>query len=63
MGIGDLSRELTDVLIMSVVIPASVLATIGFALLLGSYLLTKSSPPNNVQLIESANPMSDTADG
>jgi hypothetical protein len=62
MGIGDLSRELTDVLIMSVVIPAGVLSTIGFALLLGSYLLTKSSPTKNVQLVESANQMSDTAD-
>lgn len=62
MGIGDLSRELTDMLIMSVVIPAGVIASFGFALLLGLYLLTKSSPPNNVQLIESANPMSDSAD-
>jgi len=63
LGIGDLSRELSNVLIMSVVIPASVLAIIGFALLLGSYLLTQSSPPSDVQLIESGYPMNDTADG
>ncbi len=63
LGIGDLSRELSNVLIMSVVIPASVLAIIGFALLLGSYLLSQSSPPSDVQLIESENPMNATFDG
>ena len=62
LGIGDLSRELSNVLIMSVVIPASVLAIIGFALLLGSYLLTQSSPPSDLQLIESGYPMNDTVD-
>lgn len=63
LGIGDLSRELSNGLIMSVVIPASVLAVIGFALLLGSYLLSQSSPPNDVQLIEREYPMNDTVDG
>jgi hypothetical protein len=63
LGIGDLSRELSNVLIMSVVIPASVLAIIGFALLLGSYLLSQSSPPSDVQLIERGYPMNDTVDG
>ncbi len=63
LGIGDLSRELSNMLIMSVVIPASVLAIIGFALLLGSYLLIQSSPPRDMQLIESTNPLNDTADG
>jgi hypothetical protein len=48
---------------MSVVIPASVLAIIGFALLLGSYLLSQSSPPSDVQLIERGYPMNDTVDG
>ncbi len=62
LGIGDLSRELSNVLIMSVVIPASVLAIIGFALLLGSYLLSQSSPPSDVQLIERGYPMNDTVD-
>lgn len=63
LGIGDLSRELSNVLIMSVVIPASVLAIIGFALLLGSYLLSQSSPPSDVQLIDREYPMNDTIDG
>jgi len=63
LGIGDLSRELSNGLIMSVVIPASVLAVIGFALLLGSYLLSQSSPPSDVQLIEGEYPMNDTVDG
>ena len=63
LGIVDLSRELSNMLIMSVVIPASVLAIIGFALLLGSYLLIQSSPPSDMQLIESTNPLNDTADG
>lgn len=63
LGIGDLSRELSNTLIMSVVIPASVLAIIGFALLLGSYLLSQSSPPSDVQLIERGYPLNDTADG
>jgi hypothetical protein len=63
LGIGDLSRELSNVLIMSVVIPASVLAIIGFALLLGSYLLSQSSPPSDVQFIEREYPMNDTIDG
>lgn len=49
IGLGDLSRYLANELIMSIVVPASFLTFIGFALLLGFYLHSKSTSPNNMK--------------
>jgi hypothetical protein len=63
IGIWDLFEELTNALIMSVVIPAVVFTIIGFTLLLGSYLISRSPPPTDLQLTESGKPMKEIADG
>ena len=44
IGLGELSRQLASSVVMSVVIPAGILAAIGFILLLGAYLLRSTSP-------------------
>jgi hypothetical protein len=59
LGVADLSRELGSRLAMSVVIPAVVVTTIGFSLLLAFYLLARSSPPTDAVQINSAHPSPD----
>lgn len=63
LGVGDLSRELASRLVMSVVIPASVITIIGFSLLLAIYLLARSSPTAGPGQINSADPTPDENEG
>jgi hypothetical protein len=57
LGVADLSREIASRLVMSVVIPAIILVTIGFSLLLAYYLLARSSPPADKGQINSGHPI------
>jgi hypothetical protein len=63
LGVGDLSRELASRLVMSVVIPASVITIIGFSLLLAFYLLARSSSTAGLGQINSAQPTLDENEG
>jgi hypothetical protein len=63
LGVGDLSRELASRLVMSVVIPASVITIIGFSLLLAFYLLARSSSTAGLGQIISAQPTPDENEG
>jgi hypothetical protein len=54
MGLGDLSRYLAKELVLSVVIPAGVLAIIGFVLLLGFYFLAKNNSRANTQITKTS---------
>ncbi|HUV28025.1 MAG TPA: hypothetical protein VMW34_11730, partial [Anaerolineales bacterium] len=51
IGFADLSGELLNQLLMSIVIPASMLTAIGFALLLGVFLLSRNTPKTKPQPI------------
>ncbi len=62
IGLGELSRYLANELIMSVVIPAGVLAIIGLTLLLVSYFLAKRRLPSNTQITGTSRPIDKIAD-
>jgi hypothetical protein len=51
VGFTDLYAELGKQLLMSIIIPAGTLSTIGFALLLGAYLLSRNTPKRKHQPI------------
>jgi hypothetical protein len=51
VGFTDLYSELVNQLLMSVIIPASTLTAVGFALLLGAYLLSWNTPNRKPQAI------------
>ena len=51
IGFADLSGELLNQLLMSIVIPASMLTAIGLALLLGVFLLSRNTPKTKPQPI------------
>ena len=59
LGVGDLSQELASRLVMSVVIPATVITIIGFSLLLAFYLLRRNSAPAGLEQVVSADPAPD----
>lgn len=52
IGFADLSGELVNQLLLSMVIPASILTAIGFALLLGVFLLSRNTPKIKPQPIK-----------
>ena len=59
LGVANLSRELASRLVMSVVIPATVITIIGFSFLLAFNLLTRSSPTAGQGQINSSQPTPD----
>jgi Na+/H+-dicarboxylate symporter len=54
IGFTDLFSELLNQLLMSIMIPAGTLTAIGFALLLGAYLLSLNTPNKRPQPINSS---------
>ena len=56
IGFADLSSELVNGLVMSMVIPAGVITTIGLALLLGVFLLSRSPGSTSAQHIHPTTP-------
>ncbi len=59
LGVGDLSQELASRLVMSVVIPATVITIIGFSLLLAFYLLGRNPAPAGLEQVNSVDPAPD----
>jgi hypothetical protein len=47
-GLLELSQELVNGILLSILVPAVILTILGILLLLGTYLLPKESPPDNV---------------
>ena len=62
MGIGDLFRYLADELIFSILIPAGILAIIGFTMVLASYFLAKRNSESNTQITATSRPIDKIAD-